>query len=137
MLFLMYQYGLKLRWPKLNTEDAKRKRTYLRHSQLFDKLQWYALGKLIKIFHCIYHDCKRIWSTPSLYNYIFIPYSVSVNDSVENEDISTCDEKKDTSNVAAKDLRKLSPQQEAIRTYLNSRNINVTQEEDVSGSDSR
>jgi len=63
--------------------------------------------------------------------------SVSVNDSVENEDISTCDEKKDTSNVAAKDLRKLSPQQEAIRTYLNSRNINVTQEEDVSGSDSR
>ena len=68
---------------------------------------------------------------------IFILYSVSINDSVENEDNSIGDEKKDTSNIAAKDLRKLSPQQEAIRTYLNSRNINVTQEEDVSGSDSR
>ena len=47
------------------------------------------------------------------------------------------EEKKDVCKVVNKDLRNLSPQQEAIRTYLNSRNINVTQDGDVSGSDSR
>ena len=64
-------------------------------------------------------------------------YSPSVNDSVDTEDNSMPEEKKDAPNIAAKDLRKLSPQQEAIRTYLNSRNINVTQDDDVSGSDTR
>ena len=64
-------------------------------------------------------------------------YSNPVNESLDTEDSSIQEEKENDPYAATKDLRKLSPQQEAIRTYLNSRNINVTQDEDVSGSDSR
>ena len=65
-------------------------------------------------------------------------YSGSINGSVDTEDYSMQKEKPDEEQpVIAKDPRKTSPQQEAIRTYLNSRNINVAKEDDASGSDSR
>jgi len=75
-------------------------------------------------------------------------YSGSINGSVETEDYPIQKEKPDELQpVITRDPRKTSPQQEAIRTYLNSRNINVVQginginvvqdDDDASGSDSR
>ena len=76
--------------------------------------------------------------SPTLVDMYYFSYSSSINESVEKDNYSIEKDKIDEQQPAsARDARKGSPQQEAIRTYLNSRNINVTQDPDAYGSDSR
>ena len=71
--------------------------------------------------------------------YFKIYCSGSINGSLETEDrsIQTDEIVPDSAPAISRDHPKTSPQQEAIRTYLSSRRINVGQDAEASGSDSR